>query len=525
MMKKSGKKGVKAGGVRRSDSRKKKAQEVGDGTEDSSAKLINMGEAIGILKTTRPTFYRWLRTGKIKGMKVGRQWRFYREDIEHFLRGEGPRIDLPADIGPLIRTLRRQVLELGGKPPGGGPSKPVLDAVSLMMVLGRLKRASDIHLSPTVGEEGTRSMGLLRYRVDGVLHEAARIDQRLLPAIVEEWKRMAACDIHEKQKSQDGRIRVSLQAMKSSEKAEELDLRVCFLPAVLGESVTVRILDRGAAILTLDRIPYSDRDRRVLARALREPWGTILVAGPTGSGKTTTLYACLNEVKRPEMNVMSVEDPVEYLLPGVTQVPLNHRVGVTFPAALRSILRSAPNVILVGEVRDRETLMIVAQASLTGHLVMTTLHTRDAAGALTRMVDIGCDPFVVADATKLIVSQRLVRCLCRHCNAAYKPTDDQVHEAEELARAGGLDWESLNPRFRKAVGCKKCNRTGYRGRTVIAEMLEVTPEIGRALRNNASIDDLRAIAVGQGMTTMAADGVRRACTGETTLSEIRHLIS
>jgi type II secretory ATPase GspE/PulE/Tfp pilus assembly ATPase PilB-like protein len=305
---------------------------------------------------------------------------------------------------------------------------------------------------------------------------------------------------------------------------EEFDLRVCFLPATLGESLTVRMLDRSTSILTLDRIDYAPHDKELLLKALGAPWGLILIAGRTGSGKTTVLYACLNHLAGPECKIVTVEDPVQFLLPWAVQVQVRPDQGVTFPRAVRYVLRSAPNVILIDELRDIETLSLAQQAALTGHLVMTTLHVDEAAGALKRMVDIGAEPFVVAEATHLVLAQRLVRKLCPHCSVEETPRANQLDLAAEAARKGGLNLQSLKPQFRKPVGCDKCRMTGYTGRTVIAEALEVTPEIGRALRDNASLEELKAIAVGQGMTTMAADAVRRAAKGETTLHEITRVI-
>ena len=479
--------------------------------------LIDMGEAIKLLKTTRPTFYRWLRAGKIKGMKLGRQWRFYREDVERFLTGQEPRVDLPADMGPLIRTLRERVEKLGVRDASWDDLNEVQQAVRLMIVLGVLSRASDIHITPHIKDRSTTCVAVLRNRIDGVLHPVAEIDMRLAPAIVEEWKRMAACDVHDKDRPQDGRIMMTLPECKEG---QPLDMRVCFLPTGLGPSVTVRLLE-PAAVLNLTRIDYAPHDLERIRRGLSHPWGIILATGPTGSGKTTTLYACLNELAKPEAKVMSVENPIECFLPWVTQVEVRDAAGLTFERAMRSVLRSDPDVILFGEIRSFEALCVNQQAALTGHLVLTTLHTDEAAGALRRMVDMGSDPFLIADSTKLIIAQRLIRRLCPHCSVEEKaPPADRLDAAAEAARRGGVNLHSIPHNFRKAVGCPKCGRTGYRGRTVAAETLEVTPEIGRALRNGAPVEELRAIAVGQGMTTMAADGARRAASGETSLDEV-----
>jgi type IV pilus assembly protein PilB len=340
-----------------------------------------------------------------------------------------------------------------------------------------------------------------------------------LPAVVEEWKRLASCDVHEQARPQDGRIAVTFAGAAGDGGDLRLDMRVCFLPAALGEALTARILDVSAAMLRLDRLEYSDHDRDRILRAIHQPWGIVVCAGPTGSGKTTTLYACLAEVADPGVKVMSVEDPVEYHLPWVTQVAVKQREGLGFSALLRSFLRSDPDVVLVGEVRNLDTMHVCVQAALTGHLVMTSLHTDDAAGALKRMKDIGLDPFLIGDATKLVVAQRLVRKLCQHCSADYTPSADELRDAETTARMGGLTW-TTERRFKRPVGCEKCARTGFRGRSVISETLEMTPEIAESLRREVTVPELRALAVGQGMVAMAGDGVRRAAAGETTLGEV-----
>lgn len=476
-----------------------------------------MSQAIALLKTTRPTFYRWLRAGKIKGMKVGRQWRFYTEDVQRFLKGQQPRVELPIDIGPLNQTLAAALKRVSGAAvPVNAFSSPVRATASLAITLAARMRASDIHIEPY------EEKAVIRFRIDGVLHKVAEFDLRLLPAIVERFKQMANCDVLEKRLPQDGRIGVKFNL---GEGEQELDLRVNFLPALTGEAVTARVLRRDEVQLSLERIDYSPADRDKLIRAVEQPWGLVIVSGPTGCGKTTVLYACLNRLVRPAVKCMSAEDPVEYMIPGVVQVGINDRIGFGFDRAVRAFLRSDPDVMLIGEIRNLEILMCCLQAALTGHLVMSTLHSDSAAGTLKRMVDIGAQPFVIADATRLVSSQRLVRCLCGKCSVPDPPGDAELARAEQLARTGGLQWETLGEDFRKPVGCPECGQMGYRGRTLIAEMLEVTAEIDQALRGGAPVDELRRIAVGAGMTTMAADGVRRAAAGQTTLAEVFRVLS
>ena len=487
---------------------------------EPSGELLDMGQAIELLKTSRPTFYRWLRSGKVKGMKLGRQWRFYREDIERFLKGQEPRVDLPADLKPLIGSLTEKVEALEARDVSPPDADDVVRAVGLMIRLAVAMEASDLHIEPHFSEAPRSASAMVRVRVDGVLHPVAEFDIRLLPAIDERWKRMAACDVREKARPQDGRILIKL-----ADCGKTVDLRVSFMFATLGPSLTARILDPDAVRpLDLDASGYAPRDQALLAKAVAAPWGLVVVSGPTGCGKTTTLYACLNRLAGPERKVMTVEDPVEILLPWVLQSQLRTHAGATFPIAVRSMLRSAANVMLVGEVRDRETAEMVCQAALTGHLVFTTLHTDESARVLTRLVEIGLDPFLVGDATRVVIAQRLIRKLCPVCSVPREPQPSRLEQAARLARTGGLDWDALDKHFCAPAGCPSCHQTGFRGREVVAEALEATPAIGEALRRGAPLDELRTLAVGQGMTTMAADAIRRAAAGVTSLDEALRVV-
>ncbi len=480
--------------------------------------LLDMDQAIEMLKTTRPTFYRWLRAGNIKGMKVGRQWRFNREDLLRFVKGQAPAIELPVDIKPLLAALRARLAETGGKPPTAAPESPLSEAVNLMMSAAAAAHASDIHIEPQAGTGSEGNIAVIRHRVDGVLHELARFDIRLLPPLVERIKQMCAMDVRERAKPQDGRMLLSVEG-------RTLDLRVCVLPACIGEAVTMRILSREEVKLSIDRLGYGPSDRGKLDRALAAPSGLIVVAGPMGSGKTTALYAFLLQTAKPGIKVITVEDPVEFLLPGMTQVQVNYGAGMTFPYALRAIMRSDPDVVMLGEIRDLPTLEGCLVTAITGHLVMTTLHTDDGASTLRRMVDIGAEPFVVASSMRLVVSQRLVRILCPDCSVPADPPAAMLAQAEQIARTGGLGWDGLPRNFRKAVGCPRCGGGhGYRGRTTICEMMEMSGELGAALRRGAPVEELRTIAIGQGMTTLAADGVRRAAEGRTTLEEVFRVV-
>lgn len=482
---------------------------------EPGADLVDMEEAIALLKTTRQTFYRWMKSGKFKGMKVGRQWRFYREDVDRFLKGEGPRTDL-GSLKPVLATLAKKLEELGKPLKAPLTESEDIQAAMLMLALGYHLKASDLHLEAMAKPGGERT-ALLRYRIDGVLHVFAEFDLPLMRPIVERWKIMGNVNVQESRKPQDCRIQISIGG-------NPLDMRVCFIPATLGETMTARFLDAKAVVLSLDNMTYAPHDRQALDQALKAPWGLIIVTGPVGCGKTTTLYACLNACVKPQIKVMTVEDPVEYLLSGVTQIQVRAAEGVTIAAAMRSIMRSDPDIVMVGEIRDLETLCMVQQMALTGHLVLTTMHTQNAVGVLKRMVDIGTDPFLAADATKLILAQRLVRKVCSACGQDVKPGREAIIRAMEMAKAGGWKEDLSRGSFRKTKGCPACRQTGYRGRAVISEALVMSPEIAAALQQGASAEQIQAIAVRQGMITMAADGVRRAAAGETTLEEIFRIL-
>ncbi|MBE3584726.1 MAG: type II secretion system ATPase GspE [Thermoanaerobacter sp.] len=376
---------------------------------------------------------------------------------------------------------------------------PIIQLVNAIIMRALDEEASDIHIEPF--EKDIR----VRYRVDGLLREVMRLPRRMSQAVVSRIKIMASMDIAERRLPQDGRILLKLPGL-------DLDLRVSTIPTLFGEKVVVRILDKESIKnLSLENLGFSPANLKVFRNFLRSSYGMILVTGPTGSGKTTTLYAALNAINSVETNIVTVEDPVEYVLEGVNQAQVNVKAGATFATYLRSILRQDPDVIMVGEIRDLETAEIAVRAATTGHLVLSTLHTNDAPGALTRLVDMGIEPFMVASSVLGVVAQRLVRRVCPGCRAPYEPRE------AELSFAGpGMQSAQLFA----GRGCEHCNHTGYRGRIAVHEVLVVTPALQRLILKGVSTEELRREALRQGMVSLKEDGLRKVREGITTIAEI-----
>jgi type IV pilus assembly protein PilB len=378
---------------------------------------------------------------------------------------------------------------------------PIIKLVSLIILEAYRNRASDIHLEPL--EKRFR----VRYRIDGVLHEVDSPPKRLQAAIVSRVKIMAAMKISEKRVPQDGRIQVNILG-------RELDLRVSTIPTNHGESVVMRILDKQNLALGLPKLGFFSDDQQTFEHLIGLPDGIILVTGPTGSGKTTTLYACLSYINRPDRKIITVEDPVEYQLSGINQVQVRADINLTFSAALRSILRQAPNVVMIGEIRDQQTANIATEASLTGHLVFSTLHTNDAPSAVTRLLDIGVKPFLVASSLRAVMAQRLVRSVCEVCKEPHAAT------AEELAVIGVDPSEAAGLQLFRGRGCNKCALTGYSGRKGIFEIFLVTDEIQRMIFEKMPATHMRRRARESGMRTLREDGMRKVAAGVTTIEEV-----
>ncbi len=378
---------------------------------------------------------------------------------------------------------------------------PIVRFVNLLISQAINDRASDIHIEP-----GERQL-LVRYRIDGVLHEMQRADRAIQDGVISRLKIMAAVDIAERRKPQDGRLSVMHDG-------RQIDLRLATLPTVWGEKIVMRILDSSAQSLAMADLRFSIRNEQRFRGSITRPHGMVLVTGPTGSGKSTTLYTALNTVANPRINVITVEDPVEYRMAGINQVQVNTRAGMTFQAALRSILRSDPDVVLVGEIRDQETATISIEAALTGHLVLSTLHTNDAPSALTRLVEIGCEPFLVGTALSAVVAQRLARRLCVKCREAYTESRDVLSSVK-------FPHNPLDPPvLYRAVGCSACSGTGYRGRVALHEVMEVSESLEQMVVAHATGTELRQSALADGMVPLREDGFSKVAEGITTIEEV-----
>jgi general secretion pathway protein E/type IV pilus assembly protein PilB len=427
-------------------------------------------------------------------------------DIEAALgRYYGGRGDTVVDKA--IQELTQSEVEmpvLGGLGDDGGAvdaDAPLIRLVNQIIVDAFKMRASDIHLEPL------SKKFRLRYRIDGVMQEMKAPPKRLQSAIITRLKIQSNMSISEHRIPQDGRI-------QSKVGAKLIDLRVSCLPTNHGESIVMRILDKEGLKLGLPELGFFTDDQQLFERIISLPDGILLVTGPTGSGKTTTLYSCLHFINRPDRKIITVEDPVEYILAGINQVQVNETVGLTFAMALRSILRQAPNIVMIGEIRDLETASIAINASLTGHLVFSTLHTNDAPSAVTRLMDIGVKPFLVASSTRCLMAQRLVRKICKKCAQPYQPTDGEM-------RALNITPENLlTATLRKGRGCNDCSNTGCRGRFGIFEIFVIDDETRKLIYDKATSSVLRAHAREMGMRTLREDGIRKVLAGLTTAEEV-----
>ena len=378
---------------------------------------------------------------------------------------------------------------------------PVIRLVSLLITNALAARASDIHIEPF------ENRLVVRYRIDGVLHEIETPPRRLSAAVISRVKILANLDIAERRLPQDGRIRLRVQG-------KEIDLRVSTVPTMHGESVVMRILDKGGVALDFAKLGFLDDTLARFMQALKQPNGILLVTGPTGSGKTTTLYTALDELNKPDVKILTVEDPVEYQMPGINQIQVKPQIDLTFANALRSIVRQDPDVIMIGEIRDLETAQIAVQSALTGHLVLSTVHTNDAPSTMNRLLDMGVDDYLLTSTIVGIEAQRLVRTLCPHCKEPYTALPEMVEHTgiARFTKGPVTLWH--------ARGCGHCANTGYTGRISIIEMMPITDPIRTLVMKHATVSDLKAQAMREGMLTMYEDGLRKAVAGVTTVEEV-----
>ncbi len=418
--------------------------------------------------------------------------------FDRYLRSDTELSDLSEQIG---ESLESSGITFTANLDEQDADAPIVRFVNLLISQAISDRASDIHIEP--GEFQLT----VRFRIDGVLHEMQRADRSIQDGIISRLKIMSSIDIAERRRPQDGRLSVMHQS-------RQIDLRVATLPTVWGEKIVMRILDTSGQAMAMKDLGFSQVNDERFRSAITRPHGMVLVTGPTGSGKSTTLYTALQEVANPRVNVITVEDPVEYRMAGINQVQVNTRAGLTFQSALRSILRSDPDVVLVGEIRDFETANISIEAALTGHLVLSTLHTNDAPSALTRLTEVGCEPFLVATALTGVVAQRLARRLCLRCRT---PHD----EPPEVLSSLGFPIDRYEERsIYRPAGCPACSNTGYRGRLALHEVMTLTEEIEQLLVTRATGTEMRQVALDQGMVSLRDDGWSKVAQGLTTIEEV-----
>lgn len=414
--------------------------------------------------------------------------------------------DIDKVLGELYVSEQKPDVDFGKMSEGIKESKgtedaPIIKLVNVIINEAVKRRASDIHVEPL--ENKFR----VRYRIDGVLHEVPGPPKRLQGSVISRMKIMAGMDIAEKRLPQDGRIKIKLDK-------KELDLRASSLPAIHGESVVMRILDKSSFLVGIEDLGLLPDQRKAVETLINLPNGMILVTGPTGSGKTTSLYAILSHVNQKERKVITIEDPVEYQLDGINQVQVRPQIGLTFASGLRSMLRQAPDIIMVGEIRDLETAQIAIQSALTGHLIFSTLHTNDAPSAITRLVDMGIKPYLVSSTVQGVFAQRLVRTICPSCREAYRPSEEEIHA---LSLKPG---ETQGLELYRGKGCSSCNATGFKGRIGIFELLIMTDEIREMVLNNASSAEILKKAKEMGLRTLKEDGMEKVKRGYTTIEEV-----
>jgi excisionase family DNA binding protein len=484
-----------------------------------SEDLLTLAEAVEFLGTSKPTMYRWLERGEVKGLKVGKQWRFRKADLVAYMeRGPvaiaaAPAAELEAETAFFAQELQR----VGGPTPlpldeEPGVGEEGIDLLARQILTLAIKEGStDIHLEP-VRFDGEAHL-LLRIRIDGRLHEIRRMPIGLHEALTAYLKQSAGMELSERRMPQDGRIPVT-------DSGRKFELRVSCLLTLHGEAVVMRILDRTNAIVGLDKLGLAPEDREAIEGLLKQPNGILLAVGPVGSGKTTLLYSALQKIAGADRKSLSVEEYVEHVLPYVTPIRINRRTGVNYAAALRALMRHDPDVVLIGELPDLETVQLAQMVSLTGQLVLAPLYAHSATDAIRRLLDLGAEPFQVPASLIGIVCQRLVRTICAECRQPYEVA------AEEL-KGFGFDEEGLSDKVTlwRGAGCDVCRNTGYKGRTGLFEVLSVGEALARAILCRASAEELTEIALVEGMRPLIADGLRKCLEGVTTPYDVMRVMA
>ncbi|CZE49189.1 GspE/PulE family protein [Campylobacter geochelonis] len=417
------------------------------------------------------------------------------DQIEKYLA----KLELSESIKGIVADIRKELASTTGAGADGSTSSGILQLIETIVKQSIISRGSDIHIEPT------ETNCIVRTRIDGMLTEIFIFDKDIYPPLVSRLKLLSNMDIAERRRPQDGRFSLVVAD-------KEYDFRISTLPILNGESTVMRILDKSKVLISLEKLGMHPKSFAKFNSAMKAPYGIVLVTGPTGSGKTTTLYAALNDIKNVTTKIITVEDPVEYQLSMIQQVHVNEKAGLTFASALRSILRQDPDVIMIGEIRDQETLRIAIQAALTGHLVFSTLHTNDAVSAIPRMVDMGIEPYLISGSIVAIEAQRLVRKLCSHCK---QPVNLPKSTLDKISQ-----YLPQNYTFFKAVGCDKCSQAGYAGREMISEVLPISDKMQSLIANGASKEELKKVAYEEGYIDMFHDGIIRAANGVTSIEEI-----
>lgn len=433
----------------------------------------------------------------LERLLVSKPFKLYlalKEEINHVFQ----RLEIIQSTKEIVAEVKKEISQQGLKVES--EESAVLKLIRLIIRDAVLRGASDLHIEPDGHEM------VVRARIDGVLHETFLFDMEVYTALASRIKILGNLDISEKRRAQDGRFTLTIEG-------KEYDFRLSTTPTLFGESIVMRILDQQKVLLKMSELGFEDDNLRIFLDTIHQPYGIVLLTGPTGSGKTTTLYAALNEIKSIENKVLTIEDPIEYQLSLIQQVQVNEKIGFTFAEALKSFLRQDPDVIMVGEIRDYETLSAAAQASLTGHLVFSTLHTNDAPSAVSRMVQMGLEPYLISDSLLAIIAQRLVRKICPYCKEEVRPHKDLLQKVSR--------WLPENPKFYKGRGCPQCEMTGYSGRTLIVEILKIDDVVAQKIADNVSKLEIARIASERGVySMMIEDGIRKVMAGITTLDEI-----